>query len=86
MSTIMKANAELELRPLLAHELDMVSGGLAPQVTFTPRDSGFQGRHGNHGADSLYGALYTNVLLPPTLWQQWSAAHGAAHLQLRAGV
>jgi len=66
MATTGKPSAELELRPYEAHELDLVSGGMAPAVSASVQDLGFYGRRSDNtfGANSLYGAVYKEVVFP----------------------
>jgi hypothetical protein len=47
-------------------ELDLVSGGMAPAVSASVQDLGFYGRRPDDtfGANSLYGAVYKEVVFP----------------------
>jgi len=62
----MTTNTELELRPLEAHELDIAHGGMAPAVTASVQDLGLYGRRADNtfGGNSLFAAVYENVIFP----------------------
>ena len=66
MATTGESNAELELRALTVHELDLVSGGMAPAVSASVQDLGIDGRRADntYGANSLYGEVYEKVVFP----------------------
>jgi len=82
-----KTNPGLQIRTLETHEVDIVSGGMPIAMTTTVQQLDAFGHRpdGTFGGNSLFGIVYKDVIFPRNIGMP-ALMHGAAHVQLPAGL